>query len=95
MISILYGSPVDTPEGKAWGLSHFAQREDTVDHLPETLIHGVAQPPYQDGQKRNIVFGKYTAVITLTNDPKKPPKPQRWALTAFQPDDEKKKGGQR
>ena len=86
-ISILYGSPVDTPEGKAWGLSHFAVREDTVAHLPETLVRGKAGAPYQDGQKRNIVHGKYTAVLTLTNDPEKPPKPERWVLTAFQPSD--------
>ena len=95
LISILYGSPVDTPEGKAWGLSHFAHRKDTLEHLPETLVRGKAEKPYQDGQKRNIVFGKYTAVLTLSNDPKKPPKPQRWILTAFQPDDMKSAGGHR
>lgn len=95
LISILYGSPVDTPEGKAWGLSHFAQRKDTLEHIPETVIRGTAQKPYQDGQKQNIAFGKYTAVLTLSNDPKKPPKPMRWIFTAFQPDDMKSAGGHR
>ena len=94
-ISILYGSPVDTPEGKAWGLSHFAQRKDTVGHLPETLIRGEAQKPYQDGQKRNIVLGEYTAVLALANDPEKPGKPKRWILSAFQPSDQKSEGGHR
>ena len=94
-ISILYGSPVDTPEGKAWGLSHFAQRKDTVGHLPETLIRGEAQKPYQDGQKRNIVLGRYTAVLALANDPEKPGKPKRWILSAFQPSDQKSEGGHR
>ena len=94
-ISFLYGSPVDTPEGKAWGLSHFAQREETVEHLPQTIIRGTAEKPYQNGQKRNIVFGKYTAVLTLANDPEKPPKPVRWVLTAFSPDDMKSAGGHR
>ena len=93
-ISILYGSPVDTPEGKAWGLSHFAQRKDTVGHLPETLIRGEAQKPYQDGQKRNIVLGRYT-VLALANDPEKPGKPKRWILSAFQPSDQKSEGGHR
>lgn len=94
-ISILYGLPVDPPDGKAWGLSHFAQRKDSIDHLPETLIRGVAQKPYQDGQKRNIVLGKYTAVLALANDPEKPGKPKRWILSAFQPSDQKSEGGHR
>lgn len=63
--------------------------------LPETLIRGVAQKPYQDGQKRNIVLGKYTAVLALANDPERPGKPTRWVLSAFQPDDQENEGGHR
>lgn len=39
------------------------------------------------GMKRNIVYGKYTAVVTLSNDPNGPTKPDRWVLTAFQESD--------
>lgn len=95
LISLLYGQAEDTPEGRAWGLAHFAKRKDTVEHLPETLILGEAGEPYQDGQKRNITWGKYTAVIALKNGPKKPPRPERWVLTAFQPSEWQNEGGQR
>ena len=80
---------------KVNGIRRVTQREDTVNHLLETLFRGVAQKPYQDGQKRNIVLGKYTAVLALANDPEKSGKPQLWKLSKFQPDDKKDEGGRR
>lgn len=65
------------------GIEYFSHREDTMDHLVETLIRGKLSGPYQGGEKRNITFGKYTAALRLDRDGKR----ETWVLTAFGPKD--------
>ena len=63
-ISFLYGEKGSTPdEGR--GIAHFDHREDTQKKLVETLIRGKLGGIYQQGQKRNIVYGGYEAVLRL------------------------------
>ena len=84
-ISLRYG------ESKS-GLAHIQDRKETLSHLAETLVRGTAGNPYQQGQKMNLTYGKYTAVLALTNAPGNADRPKNWVLTAFNPGD-KKEGG--
>lgn len=54
-----------------------------LDHLCETLILGKLGGLYQGGEKRNITYAGYTAVLRLDRDGKK----EAWVLTAFGPKD--------
>ena len=67
------------------GIEHFIHRKETLDHLCETLIRGKLGGLYQGGEKRNITYGGYTAVLRLDRDGKK----ETWVLTAFGPKDSK------
>ncbi len=77
-ISLIYGD-------ERRGIAHFAQRKDALDHLPHTLIYGTLGGEYQKGDKRNITYGGYTAVLRLQHDNKE----ERWVVTAFGPNDKK------
>ena len=82
-ISLIYGD-------ETGGVAHFKDRKDTVAHLIDTLVDGKAGNPYQQGQKRNITHGGYTAVLRTTEDAKAG-LPKNWVLTAFGPSDKKAK----
>lgn len=81
MISFLYGN-------ERMGLAHFQHRQETMEHLAETLILGQLGPTYQQGQKRNITYRGYTATLRL-QDAEKGDKRESWVLTAFGPNDKK------
>ena len=60
-ISFLYGTPVDTEEGKAYGLSHVLEKhkQKDVKRLAEALVRGKVREPGRNGNKINIDYGNY------------------------------------
>ena len=83
-ISFIYGD-------ERRGIAHFMHRKEALKHLPETLIRGKSSGPYEEGRKCNLTYGDYTAVLRLQHDGKE----DRWVVTAFRPQDQKKEGSPR
>ncbi len=65
------------------GITHFLHRKETLEELPKTLIYGTLGGAYQGGEKRNITYGRYTAVLRLDRDGNR----ETWVITAFSPKD--------
>ena len=65
------------------GIAHFLHRKETLKELPKTLIYGTLGGAYQGGEKRNITYGRYTAVLRLDRDGNR----ETWVMTSFGPKD--------
>ena len=75
--------PIDFIYGdKDGGIAHIVEKHgsEIVGNLPEVLVRGDLGNPYQQGQKRNITHGPYTATVRLDRDGKN----EKWVLTLFE-----------
>ena len=75
--------PIDFIYGdKEGGIAHIVEKHGSgiIGQLPEVLIRGDLGNPYQQGQKRNITHGPYTATVRLDRDGKN----EKWVLTLFE-----------
>lgn len=75
--------PIDFIYGdSSGGIAHIVEKHghDVVRKLPEVLVRGEVGPAYQQGQKRNVKHGPYTATLRLDRDGKD----EKWVLTLFE-----------
>ena len=75
--------PIDFIYGdSSGGIAHIVEKHGhvVVRKLPEVLVRGEVGPAYQQGQKRNVKHGPYTATLRLDRDGKD----EKWVLTLFE-----------
>jgi len=93
MISFIFGSPVDTEAGKAYGLAHLFEKhkgEGIVENLAEALIRGKVREPGKTGNKIAIDWGDYQIHLAKTFSRKGSPTTDKatWVITGFKTDKE-------
>ena len=87
-ISFLYGEPVDTAEGRAYGLSHLFVKHNgagIVENLAEALIRGKVREPGKNGNKIDIDWGGYQIHLAKSFGRKGSPTTDKvtWVITGF------------
>lgn len=89
-VSFYWGEEGDAARGyrKGYGISHIVAKHGVgvAEKIPEILVRGKISGTYQDGQKRNVTHGPYTATLSLI----KRGKNEAWVLTGFDSREAKK-----
>ena len=87
-ISFIYGEPVDTEAGKAYGLAHLFEKhrgEGIVENLHTALVRGRVRNPGSSGNKIAIDHAGYQIHLAKTFSRKGNPTQDRvtWVITGF------------
>ena len=91
-ISFIYGSPVDTEAGKAYGLAHLLKKhggDGAIENLSEAIVRGAVREPGKNGNKIAIDYRGFEIHLAKTFSRKgKPTDKVTWVITGFKTDKE-------